>query len=100
MNFKLNNETVFAQKMAKLIAEEQSMLIRKTDARELIRMYFQKKIHDERYAKVDMGALCEDLFTLLDDLPGYNLQRVTDQLTEKRQYSAVEIVRGGWNHGR
>ena len=76
--------------------EERNILLGKSDAKTLLRMYFQKRACDGRCVDVDMAELHADLVQLLDNLPAYNLQKVADQLKEKRHWSAAEIVEGGW----
>lgn len=97
MNFKLEKETPFTRKMVKLMAEENNKLLSKSDVQELIRGYFDRRLYEGRCVDVGMSELKQELTMLLNDLPAYNLQKVVDQLQEKRQHSAVEIVRGGWN---
>lgn len=99
MDFKLNNETAFAKKMAKAIQEEQNLLLSKSDVQELIRTYFDRRLYDGRCVDVGMSELKQDLTQLLNDLPAYNLQRTVDKLQGKRYWDAMRIVEGGWKHG-
>ena len=92
MEFKIDKETPFKRKMVKLIEEENNMLVRRQDVRQMLGTYFRQRTGE----KLDKVYTYADLMELLNDLPEYNLQGTVDRMKEKRYWDAAKIAEDGW----